>query len=150
MQLACVGTVLILKIYLVLGLCDPIDPFVTIVLRVCLMASHKWWYFTQVDIMPKSISLSLSQTLSEESRVWLIWIISSSSKVGDFWIKLSYISFIQIFHGNKGSNPLMLKKCFRNYWYGVSGGIFHKGGLTGGGGGLTVPPSFRSYPPIPL
>jgi hypothetical protein len=42
MQLACVGTVLILKIYLVLGLCDPIDPFVTIVLRVCLMASHKW------------------------------------------------------------------------------------------------------------
>jgi hypothetical protein len=28
MQLACVGSVLILKIYLVLGLCDPIDPFV--------------------------------------------------------------------------------------------------------------------------
>jgi hypothetical protein len=27
---------------LVLGLCDPIDPFVTIVLLVCLMASHKW------------------------------------------------------------------------------------------------------------
>jgi hypothetical protein len=59
-QLACVGSVLILKIYLVLGLCDPIDPFMTIVLRVCLMASHKWWYFTQVHNIPKSISLSLS------------------------------------------------------------------------------------------
>jgi hypothetical protein len=63
-QLACVGSVLILKIYLVLGLCDPIDPFVTIVLRVCLMASHKWWYFTQVHNFPKSISLSLSLKLS--------------------------------------------------------------------------------------
>jgi hypothetical protein len=44
------------KIYLVLGLCDPIDPFVTIVLHVCLMASHKWWYFTQVHNIPKSIN----------------------------------------------------------------------------------------------
>ena len=51
---------LFFKKYLVLGLCDPIDPFVTIVLRVCLMASHKWWYFTQVHIIPRSISLSLS------------------------------------------------------------------------------------------
>jgi hypothetical protein len=64
-QLACVGSVLIfLKNYLVLGLCDPIDPFVTIVLSVCLMASHKWWYVTQVYSIPKSISLSLSLKIS--------------------------------------------------------------------------------------
>jgi hypothetical protein len=86
MQLACVGSVLILKIYLVLGLCDPIDPFVTIVLRVCLMASHKWWYFTQVHNIPKSLylSLSLSNTLGRIKN--MIWIISNSSKIGEFWI----------------------------------------------------------------
>jgi hypothetical protein len=55
---------LFFKKYLVLGLCDPIDPFVTIVLSVCLMASHKWWYFTQVYIIPKSISLYLSLKIS--------------------------------------------------------------------------------------
>jgi hypothetical protein len=37
---------------------------VTTVLHVCLMASHKWWYFTQVYIIPKSISLSLSLKIS--------------------------------------------------------------------------------------
>jgi hypothetical protein len=111
-QLACVGSVLISKIYLIL-------VFVTLLIHLWLQFSvFVWWLVTSGDILLKSIIslipylyLSLSNLL-EESRIWFIWIISSSSKIGDFWIEFIYISFIQIFHGNKGSNPLMLKKCF--------------------------------------
>jgi hypothetical protein len=111
--------VCLIEKYLVLGLCDPIDPFVTIVLLVCLLASHKWWYITQVHNISKSIpsshTHSLSQTLLEESRIWIIWIISCSSKICEIWIEIFSISFIQIFYGNLRSNSLKLEKCFLNY-----------------------------------
>ena len=69
-ELACLGSVIIWK-YFILGLCDPIDPLVTIVLHDWLMASHKWWYFLKSIYYLLIISLSFL----EESRIELFWSI---------------------------------------------------------------------------
>ena len=47
------------------GLCDPIEPFVTIVILDCLLASHKWCNFLK-SIKFQNLSLILSWKYQEK------------------------------------------------------------------------------------
>ena len=53
------------KIEFDLGLCDPIEPFVTIVILDCLLASHKWCNSLK-SIKFQNLSLSFSWKYQEK------------------------------------------------------------------------------------
>ena len=95
-QLACVGFVVIWK-YLILGLCDSIDPFVTIVLHDWLMASHKWWYFLK-SIIYLYIHIYLFLILERIKKCEIIWNILYSfenKKIMDLYQSLMHTKSLE-------------------------------------------------------